>query len=82
MTNRCNTLLLAHELYSCIPTIPKMMMIAVKMISRMKMIKKKILGKVAVNLVTIIARRLMSMMAMATICPIFWKVNSHALELI
>ena len=57
------------------PTIPKIMIMAAKMISKTKMIKKKIRGKLAAKRVTIMARRLIMTVAMAAICPILWKVN-------
>lgn len=55
MTNLCKTLLLAQELYSAIPTIPKITMIPANIKSIMKTTKKKILGKWCEHLVTIIA---------------------------
>jgi hypothetical protein len=58
-----------------VPTIPKMMMMAAKTISKMKMIKKKIRGKFGAKRVTIMARRLIITVAIAAICPILWKVN-------
>jgi len=57
ITNRCKTLLLAQELYSAIPTIPKMMIIPANIKSMINTIKKKILGKWCEHLVTIIATK-------------------------
>lgn len=45
MANLCRTLLLAHELYYCIPIIPNMKIIAASSKLRMKHIKKNNLGK-------------------------------------
>jgi len=82
ITNLCRTLLFAHELYSANPTIPKIRIIAARMILSIKHTKKNILGKCWVHLVTIIAIRFKVMIRRATIWPTLWNVYSQEVEFI